>query len=62
MKVGIYTNKLKDSDGAWTNKIQTELAKYGIEHVEIRQDSKNYDIDLLLMTIHFRSKCFDLIL
>lgn len=49
MKVGIYTNKLKDSDGVWTNKIQTELAKYGIEHVEIRQDSKNYDIDLLLV-------------
>jgi hypothetical protein len=49
MRVGIYTNKLKDSDGIWTSKIQTELKKYGIEHVEIRQDSTNYDIDLLLV-------------
>ena len=49
MKVGIYTNQLKDSDGAWTSKIQKELEKYGISHVSIRQDSTNYDIDLLLV-------------
>ena len=49
MRIGIYTNKAKDADGKWTNLLQDELSKYGIDYVEIRADSTNYDIDLLIV-------------
>ena len=49
MRIGIYTNKLKDIDNIWTSKLHHELDLYGIEHVEITSDSTNYDIDLLIV-------------
>ena len=49
MKVGIYTNRLKDADYFWTKKLHTLLDKENIEHVEIREDSDKNDIDLLIV-------------
>ena len=49
MKVGIYTNRLKDADYFWTKKLHTLLDKENIEHIEIRADSDKNDIDLLIV-------------
>ena len=49
MRIGIYTNKLKDADYKWTNKLQSLLSKSGIDYVEIRADSTDYNIDLLIV-------------
>lgn len=49
MKVGIYTNQLKDLDHTWRNKLYSELTNNGIDYVEIFADSTNYDIDLLIV-------------
>ena len=49
MKVGIYTNRLKDVDYAWTKTLHNLLESKGIEHVEIREDSDKNGIDLLII-------------
>ncbi|MBO7187147.1 MAG: NAD(+)/NADH kinase [Clostridia bacterium] len=48
MKVGIYTNYLKDTNNLWTSKLKTALTENGIDFVDIREDSDKQDIDLLI--------------
>jgi len=48
MKVGIYTNNLKDVNHLWTDSLEKALTLSGIDYVEIREDSDKNDIDILI--------------
>lgn len=51
MKILIYVNKEKDSDGAWLNKTVKMLGENNIEYVEIARDdfSKSFSADALFV-------------